>query len=34
MYGSPGSVTKEYKDFAEWYLKTFSHGILIFYYVF
>ena len=27
-YGSPGSVTKEYKEFAEWYLKTFSGGIL------
>ena len=27
-YGSPGNVTKEYKEFAEWYLKTFSGGIL------
>ena len=27
-YGSPGNVASEYKDFAEWYLKTFSHGIL------
>ena len=27
-YGSPDSVTKEYKEFAEWYLKTFSGGIL------
>jgi len=27
-YGSPGSVTKEYKEFSEWYLKTFSGGIL------
>jgi len=27
-YGSPGSVTKEYKEFAEWYLETFSSGIL------
>merc|ERR1712142_868827 len=27
-YGSPGSVTKEYKEFSEWYLKTFSAGIL------
>ncbi|XP_046688941.1 LOW QUALITY PROTEIN: importin-7-like, partial [Homalodisca vitripennis] len=27
-YGSPGNVTKDYKDFAEWYLKTFSGGIL------
>jgi len=27
-YGSPGSVTKEYKEFADWYLKTFSGGIL------
>lgn len=27
-YGSPGNVTKDYKDFSEWYLKTFSGGIL------
>ncbi|XP_066600372.1 importin-7 [Prorops nasuta] len=27
-YGSPGNVTKEYKDFSEWYLRTFSGGIL------
>ncbi|XP_043287357.1 importin-7 [Venturia canescens] len=27
-YGSPGSVTSEYKVFAEWYLQTFSGGIL------
>ncbi|XP_069686580.1 importin-7 isoform X4 [Periplaneta americana] len=27
-YGSPGNVTKEYKEFADWYLKTFSAGIL------
>jgi len=27
-YGSPGNVTKEYNEFAEWYLKTFSAGIL------
>jgi len=27
-YGSPGSVTKDYKEFSEWYLKTFSGGIL------
>lgn len=27
-YGSPGNVTKEYKDFADWFLKTFSAGIL------
>ena len=27
-YGSPASVTKEYKEFSEWYLKTFSSGIL------
>lgn len=27
-YGSPGNVTKEYTEFAEWYLKTFSAGIL------
>lgn len=27
-YGSPGNVTKEYKEFSEWYLVTFSGGIL------
>jgi len=27
-YGSPGNVATEYKDFSEWYLKTFSQGIL------
>ncbi|XP_041366189.1 importin-7-like [Gigantopelta aegis] len=27
-YGSPGTVTKEYQQFAEWYLKSFSAGIL------
>ncbi|XP_005102563.1 importin-7 isoform X2 [Aplysia californica] len=27
-YGSPGNVTKEYNDFSEWYLKTFSCGVL------
>ena len=27
-YGSPGNVSSEYKDFSEWYLKTFSQGIL------
>jgi len=27
-YGAPGSVTKEYKEFSEWFLKTFSGGIL------
>ncbi|KAK9876762.1 hypothetical protein WA026_015003 [Henosepilachna vigintioctopunctata] len=27
-YGSPGLVTKEYNSFAEWYLPTFSNGIL------
>ncbi|XP_059474661.1 importin-7 isoform X2 [Neocloeon triangulifer] len=27
-YGSPGFVSKEYKEFAEWYLKTFSAAIL------
>ncbi|XP_014261678.1 importin-7 isoform X2 [Cimex lectularius] len=27
-YGCPGSVEKEYKEFAEWFLKTFSCGIL------
>ncbi|KAK0080538.1 hypothetical protein PV325_013801 [Microctonus aethiopoides] len=27
-YGSPGNVTKEYKEFSEWYLQTFSAGIL------
>ncbi|KAK6191779.1 hypothetical protein SNE40_003377 [Patella caerulea] len=27
-YGSPGNVTKDYTEFAEWYLKSFSGGIL------
>lgn len=27
-YGSPGNVAKEYKEFAEWHLKTFVIGIL------
>lgn len=27
-YGSPGNVTKEYTDFAEWYLKSFTCGII------
>ncbi|XP_015515096.1 importin-7 [Neodiprion lecontei] len=27
-YGSPGNVTVEYKEFSEWYLQTFSAGIL------
>lgn len=27
-YGSPGVVSKEYREFADWYLKTFSGGIL------
>ncbi|KAK2188208.1 hypothetical protein NP493_140g03054 [Ridgeia piscesae] len=27
-YGSPGNVTKEYTQFSDWYLKSFSHGIL------
>lgn len=27
-YGSPGHVTKEYNQFAEWFLPTFSNGIL------
>lgn len=27
-YGSPGFVSKEYKEFASWFLKTFSAGIL------
>lgn len=28
-YGSPGNVVnKEYKEFAEWYLPTFTQGIL------
>ncbi|XP_012261739.1 importin-7 [Athalia rosae] len=27
-YGSPGNVTKEYQEFSEWYLQTFSGGIL------
>ena len=27
-YGSPGNVGSDYKEFSEWYLKTFSQGIL------
>lgn len=27
-YGSPGNVLKEYKEFSEWYLKTFSAGFI------
>ncbi|KAK6629508.1 hypothetical protein RUM43_003325 [Polyplax serrata] len=27
-YGSPGNVLNEYKDFSEWYLKTFSGGVI------
>lgn len=27
-YGSPGTVSNEYKDFSAWYLKTFSGGII------
>lgn len=27
-YGSPGNVIIEYKEFSEWYLQTFSAGIL------
>ncbi|KAK7864998.1 hypothetical protein R5R35_000025 [Gryllus longicercus] len=27
-YGSPGNVSHEYREFSEWYLKTFSAGIL------
>ncbi len=27
-YGSPGNVSSEYKQFSEWFLKTFSQGIL------
>ena len=27
-YGSPGHVSKEYTEFSQWYLKTFSGGIL------
>lgn len=27
-YGSPGSANKEYKDFADWFIKTFSAGII------
>lgn len=27
-YGSPGLCSKEYNDFADWYLKSFSAGIL------
>lgn len=27
-YGSPGSVTKEYKDFAQYYLNNYSEGAI------
>lgn len=27
-YGSPGNVAKDYKEFSEWYLETFSGGII------
>ena len=27
-YGSPGSANKEYKEFADWFIKTFSAGII------
>lgn len=27
-YGCPSTVNKEYKQFAEWFIKTFSQGIL------
>ncbi|WAR01862.1 IPO7-like protein [Mya arenaria] len=27
-YGSPGNVTKDYNQFAEWYLKAFSGGVM------
>ena len=27
-YGSPGNVLAEYKTFSEWYIKTFSNGIM------
>ena len=27
-YGSPGSANKEYKEFADWFIKTFSTGII------
>lgn len=27
-FGSPGNVHKEYKEFADWYIKTFSLGII------
>ncbi|KAI1285586.1 Importin-7 [Halotydeus destructor] len=27
-YGSPGNVTKEYKEFADFYIKTFSSGVI------
>jgi len=35
-YGSPGNVSKDYNEFAEWFLKTFSAGILevhLFYFI-
>lgn len=28
-YGSPGNVTKDYNQFAEWYLKAFSGNAVI-----
>lgn len=27
-YGSPNNVSKEYKEFADWYLKTFSGHVI------
>lgn len=27
-YGSPGKTSKEYTQFSEWYLKSFSAGII------
>ena len=27
-YGSPGNVMAEYKEFSDWFLKTFASGIL------
>ncbi|XP_040569729.1 importin-7 [Lepeophtheirus salmonis] len=27
-FGSPGKVGKDYVEFSQWYIKTFSHGIL------
>lgn len=33
-YGSPGNTTKDYKQFSEWYLKSFSGMYYVDYYSF